>query len=194
MVRVGITGGIGSGKSLVCKVFECLGIPVYYADTRAKEIMNEDCSIITALECQFGKSVYKNGILDKKLLAQIIFTDKSAVEFVNSLVHPAVEKDFMRWSAYHKKSEYCIQEAALLFESGIYKKLDHIITVVCPIEERVKRVIKRDGVSSDQVLARINNQWNDEQKIKLSDFLIYNDNKNSLLNQILKLHNIFIFK
>jgi dephospho-CoA kinase len=194
MVRVGITGGIGSGKSLVCKVFECLGVPVYYADNRAKEIMNEDYSIITTLEGKFGKSVYKNGILDKKLLAQIIFSDKSAVEFVNSLVHPAVEKDFMHWSEYHNKSEYCIQEAALLFESGIYKKLDHIVTVVCPIEERVKRVIKRDSVSTEQVLARINNQWNDEQKIKLSDYLIYNDNKNSLLNQILKLHNIFIFK
>jgi len=192
MVRVGITGGIGSGKSLVCEIFSLLGAPVYNADKRAKELMNQQVEIRNQLVQYFGAELYKNGELDRKYLAGIIFRDKKALDFVNSVVHPAVGADFLKWCENLKDTKYCIKEAALLFESGLYHELDVLVTVVCPEEIRINRVMQRDTISKAMVLERMNNQWKEDEKVKLSDFLIINDNVHSLLKQINELHTNFL--
>jgi dephospho-CoA kinase len=192
MIKVGITGGIGSGKSLVCDIFRKLGVPVYVADDRAKMLMNSDAHIKNQLIERFGASVYKNGTLDRAKLAGIIFEDKEAIGFVNALVHPAVGADFLAWCNARNDQKYVIEEAALLFESGGYKQLDTIITVLAPENMRIERVIHRDGATPEQVKNRMTNQMSDEEKATRSDMVIYNDEKHSLLEQVLNLHYSFI--
>jgi dephospho-CoA kinase len=189
MVKVGITGGIGSGKSLVCKIFSLLGVPVYYADERAKYILNNNTEVIKNLTARFGPNLYLNGELNRAFLANIIFNNKEAITFVNSIVHPAVGFDFVDWTKTLKDTFYCLEEAALLFESGSYKQFDIVITVVSPELIRVKRVMERDKVQRDDVISRMRNQWDDIKKIELSDFVIDNDITNSLIEQVLEIHN-----
>jgi len=191
MIKVGITGGIGSGKSLICDVFRKLGVAVYEADSRAKILMNTYPQIREKLMLKFGKSVYKNGLINKELLAGIIFDNRDALEFVNSIVHPAVALDFQAWCNLQTDSEYVIEEAALLYESGTYKSMDKMITVYAPLDLRLKRVMVRDNVTKEQVLQRMDNQITDEEKVKHSDYVIYNDEKHSLLEQVVDLHKIF---
>jgi dephospho-CoA kinase len=188
MMKIGITGGIGSGKTAVCNIFRGLGIPVYDADTHAKILMSENHAVKLALIDYFGNEVYKNGALNKPFLAQIIFTNKAALEFVNNIVHPVVGNDFAQWSELQKNVPYIIQEAALLFESNLYKALDYIITVTCPEELRIQRVIERDKTTRENVLQRMQHQLPDNEKVRKSDFVVMNDNRESLIEQVHKIH------
>ncbi len=188
MIKVGITGGIGSGKSIVSLVFSALGVPVYYADERANLLMNKDQSIINGLISKFGNNIYNNFLLDRKKLASIIFTDKDALRYVNGLVHPAVGRDSEIWFRSLVNVTYAIKEAALFFESGTDKEVDFMITVIAPLDIRYKRVMDRDGVTREQVMKRMENQLSDEDKISKSDFIIINDDKISVLEQVLNIH------
>jgi len=188
-MKIGITGGIGSGKTTVCKIFETLGIPVYYADDRAKQLMAKNEDLKAQIISHFGEATYNNeGRLNRVHLANIVFNDPDKLLLLNSLVHPAVNQDAERWHRAQKDAPYTIKEAALLFESGSFRQLDRIICVYAPKAARLQRVIQRDGVSEAQVLARMNKQMADFDKIQLSDFVITNNQKKSLIQQVLRIH------
>lgn len=193
MIKVGLTGGIGSGKSVVAKVFETLGIPVYYADDAAKKLMNTDEKLKKEIIKNFGADSYKNGDLDRKYIASIVFNDKEKLELLNSLTHPATILDAKEWIK-KQASPYIIKEAALLFESGANKDLDFVIGVDAPLPLRIKRVMKRDGITEAEILKRIAGQMNDDEKMKLCDFIIYNNEKDLVIPQILELHIKFLEK
>ena len=194
MIKIGITGGIGSGKSTVCRVFENLGVPIFYADVVAKEIMVSDPLLVEGVQSAFGKESYDiGGRLNNKHIAGIVFNDSSKLAVLNALVHPAVFRAFDQWeSAAASKAPYLIKEAALLFESGSYQMCDINILVKAPLELKLSRVMKRDQVSATQVLARMDKQFTDEQKIKMADFLIENDETTSVIEQVLHLHQQFL--
>jgi dephospho-CoA kinase len=187
MIKVGLTGGIGSGKSTVAKVFEVLGIPVYYADEAAKKLMHEDKELKEKIQLQFGKEVYKNGQLDKKHLAGIVFTAPEKLILLNALVHPATLKDADRWMQ-KQLTAYCLKEAALIFESGAQQQLDYVIGVTAPATLRIKRTMQRDGITREEVLARMDKQMDETIKMKLCDFVIKNDEQEMLLAQVIALH------
>lgn len=186
--RLGITGGIGSGKTSVCKVFEVLRVPVFSADREAREIMENDDGIIGKLNSITGKNLYRNGNLDREELARLIFNDNNLIEKVNSLVHPAVFDRFREWSL-NQMAPYVIMEAAILFESGASKFMDRVATVVAPVEQRIERVILRNKLTREQIMDRIKNQMDDETRIKLSDYTINNSENDMILPIILKIHN-----
>lgn len=187
MIKVGVTGGIGSGKSTVCKVFAALGIPVFEADPVAKELMNTDPDLGELLISLFGPSVYLPGhTIDRKYLAGIVFNNPSLLEQLNKLVHPVVRDAFNGWCE-KQKAPYIIHEAAILFESGFYKMMDKTIAVVADESERIGRVTKRDRLTADQVLERIRNQWSDDQRMKMADFAIRNNDKDLIIPQILEI-------
>ena len=187
MIRVGITGGIGSGKSTVAKVFEVLGIPVYYADDAAKSIMNEDEELQQKIKIQFGEQVYKNGQLNRKALADIVFNDPAKLQLLNALVHPATLKDAELWME-KQTTPYAIKEAALIFESGAQEQLDYVIGVHAPAPLRIQRTIHRDGISRDEVMARMNKQIDETIKLRLCNFVITNDEQQLLIPQVMALH------
>ncbi len=170
---IGLTGGIGSGKTTVANYFKSCGIPIYIADDEARKIM-ESASIIEAIKDSFGTDVFENEILNREKLAKIVFNNPERLEKLNSIVHPAVKKHFEQWLLQNQAAPYVIYEAAILFESGRYKDCDIIITVTAPIESRIERVIKRDKTTRELVLKRINAQWTDEKRISKSDFIIEN--------------------
>ncbi|MFV8346402.1 dephospho-CoA kinase [Flavobacterium sp. ZB4P13] len=170
---IGLTGGIGSGKTTIANYFESFGIPVYIADDEARKIM-QTSEIIVAIKNVFGNAVFEKEILNREKLAKIVFNDPEKLEKLNNIVHPAVKKHFDQWLIQHKKVSYIIYEAAILFESGGYKNCDLIITVTAPIESRIQRVVERDKTTRELVLKRINAQWTDEQRISKSDFSIEN--------------------
>jgi dephospho-CoA kinase len=189
LLNVGITGGIGSGKTTVCRIFETLGIPVYYADERAKTIMLESEAVVKKITALFGNDAYlPDGSLNKTLIAGIVFQDKNKLEKLNAIVHPAVLEDSLRWQANQAGAPYTLKEAALLFESGSYQFLDRTITVAAPEKLRIERVVQRDGTSEEQVRSRIKNQWPEEKKIQLADFVILNDGSRSLVKQVWHIH------
>ncbi len=186
-VKVGITGGIGSGKSTVCKMFKLLGIPVFEADIVAKKLINSNEEIKNGLIQLFGNHIYdSNNKLNKKMLADLIFNDESLLEKVNNLIHPAVRDEFILW---HQKqnSKYVVHEAAILFESGFYKMMDFNILVSAPEITRIERVVKRDKIQPEKVESRIKKQWSDEEKRKLANIELVNDNKHLLIPQILEI-------
>jgi dephospho-CoA kinase len=187
-LKIGITGGIGSGKTTVCKIFETLGIPVYYADERAKWLMTNDLELVKNIKILFGKAAYNDGILNRSYIAEIAFSDPQKLEQLNSLVHPAVLRDGEIWQESHPNVPYTLKEAALLFESGSYKQLDKIIVVTAPLELRIQRVLQRDQTSREAVEARIAKQMLEEEKIKRADFIIINDNTHALIPQVLQIH------
>ncbi|SFE86585.1 dephospho-CoA kinase [Chitinophaga sp. CF118] len=188
MLKIGITGGIGSGKSTVSRIFELLGIPVYYADTAAKEIMHTDEDLKHKIKEHFGQSIYNSdGILDRAALGKIVFNDKDQLELLNSLVHPATIRHSDEW-AQKQTSPYVIKEAALLFEAGSAQYLDKIIGVFAPLPMRLLRVMKRDNVSREEVLARINKQIDENIKMRLCDYVIHNDEQQLVIPQVLSLH------
>jgi dephospho-CoA kinase len=189
MLKVGITGGIGSGKTMVCKFFEILGISVYYADYHARRLMETDPLIRQELVKLFGSSVVSKGKIDRKKLALIIFNDTSALKTVNNLVHPAVRKNFITWLSNLPGEGYIIEEAAILFESGAYKLLNFNITVSAPEELRIKRVMTRDNTTREEVLSRISRQMTEQERQKLADAVIMNDESELLIPQVIKLHN-----
>ncbi len=189
MIKIGITGGIGSGKTTVAKVFEQLGIPVYNADYWAKAIMNTEPLVKQRLTELFGKDIYDSeGKADRKKIAEIVFKDKNKLNELNSVIHPAVWLHGKNWLRQHADKPYILKEAAILFESGGDKGLDKVITVSAPKELRLQRVINRDNVTAEEVTARMANQWDDEKKIALSDFVIVNDDKTLVIPQVMKIH------
>jgi dephospho-CoA kinase len=170
---IGLTGGIGSGKTTVAKMFRDQGIPIYIADDEAKKIM-ESNEIIQQVQEAFGKSVIVDSKIDRAKLANIVFNNPEKLELLNKIVHPAVQKHFKNWLKNHLASPFVIKEAAILFETGGHKQCDKVITVVAPQLLRLERVVLRDNSDKESVLQRINNQWSDEKKILLSDFVIEN--------------------
>src|SRR5688572_7077500 len=191
VLSIGLTGGIGSGKTTVAHVFETLGIPVYYADSEAKRIMNEDKDLKEAIFKNFGNASYKNGVLDRAYLSAIVFNDSYKLDLLNSLVHPATIQDANLWMK-NQISPYVIKEAALLFESGAAEHLDYVIGVYAPADIRINRVMERDGLGYEDVLKRMKNQVDEEIKMKLCDFVITNDEQQPVIPQVLKLHEHFI--
>jgi len=194
MLKVGITGGIGSGKSTVASIFEALGVPIYYADDRAKKLMTESQSLVNSIKQNFGDECYhKNGMLNRKYLASKVFRDSNKLEILNSLVHPAVAQDGLEWMTKKKSAGYAytIKEAALLFESESYKSLDKIITVFAPIDLRIERLLKRDDTTEQKIRDRMANQMPDDEKLKRADYVVYNDGSKLLTTQVLELHKIF---
>jgi dephospho-CoA kinase len=185
-ISIGITGGIGSGKSVATKIFNTMGYPVFYADQEAKEIMNTHQEVIQEIKTLFGKDAYLNGDLNKKLLADSIFNHPELKLKINQIVHPRVREQFKRLLE-ESGNQLVFNEAAILFETGAYKSFDYTICVVADKNLRISRVKKRDGMTEKEVLARMNNQWSDKEKIKLADFVIYNNEDDRLLPQILKI-------
>ncbi len=188
---IGITGGIGSGKTFICKKFQEFGVPVYNADERAKFLMENDVVLKQQLIDHFGENIFIDLKLNKKLLASLIFNDKKELAFINSVVHPAVERDVESWKEKHKNEKYLIKEAALLFENGTYKNLDKTILVHAPQDERILRVMQRDHSTKKQVLSRIKNQMSDLDKMENADFIINNNGKNEIDKIVMKLNMLF---
>ena len=189
---VGITGGIGSGKTIISKVFQTLGVPVYNSDDRAKSLLNEDESLKSAVVERFGPETYDaRGMLNRQFLAKTVFADEKKLASLNALVHPAVGVDFSRWTEAHAGQPYLVKEAALLFETGSYRSLDYTILVKAPEEVRVLRILKRDTQRSRRQIADIiNKQLSDSEKEKLADFVLSNDDKELLIPQILEIDKI----
>lgn len=187
MRKIGVTGGIGSGKSTVCKVFEVLGIPVYYADDRARALISSDPRIRKGYKELFGEKVYENGQLNRKLVADKIFSNRSLLEKVNRLVHPVVREDFTQW-VERREAPYVIEEAAVLLESGGQDLLDRVVVVSAPESLRVQRVAKRDGISEAKVRERIKNQWTDLQRREMADYEILADDQHLVVPQVLEIH------
>ncbi|MDQ0638497.1 dephospho-CoA kinase [Pedobacter sp. W3I1] len=194
MYKVGITGGIGSGKTTACKVFEVLGIPVFYADTVAKEIMCTDVLLMEGIKSTFGKeSYFEDGKLNNKHIAGIVFNNDEKLAKLNALVHPAVFRAFDAWEATIPSTvPYTLKEAAILFESGSYKLCDTTILIIAPYEVKLKRLMQRDGVTEEQVMARMDKQLSDEEKTKMADHFIVNDEQQSIIEQVLALHREFL--
>ncbi len=183
---VGITGGIGSGKSLICSVFRILGVPVFEADKSAREITGQNPIVKNELLAYFGPGIYnaEDGCLNRKKLASLIFNNRESLSFVNRLVHPLVKESFDRW-VMKQKSAYILQEAAILFESGFYQFMDLNILITAPVELRIRRVMERDHIIREQIMERMKNQWNDEEKSRLADFVIINDEVHPVMDQVL---------
>jgi dephospho-CoA kinase len=191
MLKVGITGGIGSGKSTVCKMFEALGIPVYYADDRAKYLMQHEHFLIDEIKKYFGDEIYEDGVLNRAMLATTVFKDSTKLELLNSIVHPAVFRDTERWFEQQalKKPKYVLEEAALLVETGSYKNLDKLIVVSAPFQTRVDRLMNRDKIKLEEIMARVRNQLPEEEKVKLADFIISNNGDlENLQSQVAKIN------
>lgn len=191
MKVLGLTGGIGSGKTTVANMFRDLNIPVYIADEEAKKLMNEDPEVIKKIRAIFGEAAYTSGNLDRKFLAEQVFKNNELLEKLNSIVHPAVGKNFEDWKK-HQKSIYVVYEAAILFEKGGYKKCNKNLLITAPHEVRMQRVINRDNTTSTEIQARMNHQWPDEKKEKLADFIIVNDTLSETRKEVRKIHEIML--
>ncbi|CAN5297860.1 dephospho-CoA kinase [soil metagenome] len=187
MLKVGLTGSIGSGKSTVAKIFEVLGIPVYYADAEAKKLMNNHEGLRTSIISHFGDEAYTNTILNREYLAHRVFNDPAQLNILNALVHPITISHANKWMLT-QAAPYIVKEAALIFESGSDKHLDYVTGVDSPEDLRRSRVMERDNIPLEKVLARESNQMNDGEKLLLCDYVIVNDEKKMLLPQVLSLH------
>jgi dephospho-CoA kinase len=192
-LQIGITGGIGSGKSLVCKIFSQLGVPVYDADSHAKRLMTTDGILISGIKKEFGDlSYHTDGMLNRTYLADHVFNDEEKLKTLNSLVHPRVKKDYERWLGLNNTSRYVLKEAALLFEAGTDRALDKIIVVHAPEDVRIRRVLSRDAHRTDQqTKAIMAKQMPEEEKLKKADFVILNDETTLVIPQVMKLHQQF---
>lgn len=187
MLKVGITGGIGSGKSTVCQVFETLGIPVFYADTAARYLMEHDAVLIDNIKQLFGKDIYSNGVLRRDKIAAIVFKDPSVLGKLNSIVHPATIKYGNEWMQ-SQTTPYAIKEAAIFFESGSNKGMDIMIGVYAPEQLRILRVMSRDQVTQEKIIERMSRQMNEEEKMRLCDHVITNDDVTAVIPQVLSIH------
>jgi len=188
--QVGITGGIGSGKSLVCKIFQTLGVPIYDADSHAKALMTTDGILITNIRKEFGHlSFNSDGSVNRSYLGETVFNNPEKLKKLNELVHPRVKEDFTRWAHDHRNHQYVLKEAALLFETGSNKDLNKIIVVHAPESLRIERVMKRDAHRTKELVQEIiKNQMDDEEKMRQADFILYNDENQLLIPQVLDLH------
>lgn len=193
MIKVGLTGNMGSGKSTVAKIFNILGVPIFYADFEAKKILDQQHTILK-LEKQFGSKVIdKQGKIQRDVLATIVFNHPASLKFLNELIHPEVEQAFTSWAEEHKDSTYIIHEAAILFESGFDQYMDEVIYVFAPKDVRINRIIKRDKLSLEKVQQRIKNQWDDFKKTNLSNHIINNGIDDLLIPQVLKINKAYNF-
>ena len=193
MLKIGLTGNIGSGKTTVAQVFELLGIPVFYADDEAKKVMVTDRLLIEGIKQTFGRQAYfDDGSLNRKYISGIVFNNKAELEKLNALVHPAVFRAFDSFDQLHKGAPYVIREAAILFESGSYKMCDRAIMITAPLEVRIARVIERDGISRADVESREARQLSQEEKLKLANDVVINDGKQLVIPQVLALHELYL--
>lgn len=192
-IQIGITGGIGSGKSLICRIFQVLNVPVYDADSQAKKLMTTDGILIDQIKKEFGSLSYnKDGVLNRELLSKTVFNQPEKLAKLNTMVHPRVAVDYSRWIHEQSGARYCLKEAALLFEAGSYQLLDKIIVVTAPDELRIRRVLQRDPYRNKTEVERIiKNQMPQEEKIKKADFVIKNDESELVVPEVLKLHKWF---
>ena len=193
MLKIGLTGNIGSGKSTVARIFESIGIPLFHADEVAKKQLLDE-AVIEGILQKFGKDVFTNKLPDRKKIASLVFNDSVALSYLNSLIHPRVRHELETWFEDQSYYPYAIQEAAILFESGFDKEVDFIVFVSAPVELCIKRVVERDGVKTADVEKRLANQWPQEKKIGLSDFVIQNDENHLLIPQVLEIHHKLIKK
>jgi len=195
MLSIGVTGGIGSGKSTVCQIFSLLNVPIYVSDIRAQQLMISDSRIISELKAQFGDDVYlANHSLNKAKLSQLVFENPNTRTTINSIVHPHVKEDFLHWRSNYTAQPYVIQESALLFETGNWLLMDGIITTICPLDERLERIMKRDTCSQETALQKINSQLDDKFKIEHSLHTINTGINNQILAQVLNIHQQLIQK
>lgn len=185
--RLGITGGIGSGKSTVCRVFNILGIPVFSADIEARIIMDNDQDLKKRINEISGRDMYLKGTLDRREFASMIFNNEELINKVNSIVHPVVFERFNTWTE-EQGSQYVIMEAAILFESGASKLVDNVLTVVTPLEERIQRLLSGGKLTMDQIMDRIHNQIDDDTRMRNSDYVIFNSENDMIIPAILKVH------
>jgi dephospho-CoA kinase len=193
MLKIGLTGGIGSGKTTVAQIFEVLAIPVYYADQAAKDLMNSDPELKNKIIRAFGPEVYKEGKLDNRYLGSLVFNDPEKLALLNSFVHPATVMDAQEWVS-RQNAPYVIKEAAIIFESGLEKNYDLIIGVTAPEALRLERVMARDHLSVEKVLQRMKQQMDDAEKISKCDFVIHNDGVRAILPQVLSIHESLLSK
>lgn len=193
MLKVGITGGIGSGKTIVCRVFETLGIPVFYADDAARYLMENDAALVSSIKALFGEDIYNNGKPDREKIAAIVFADKEKLNQLNALVHPATIRYARQWMD-SAKAPYTIKEAAIFFESGSDKDMDVMVGVYAPLELRLKRAMERGKATKEQVLARMAQQMDEDKKMKRCDYVITNDETQSIIAQVLTLHQALLQK
>jgi dephospho-CoA kinase len=189
MIKLGVTGGIGSGKSLVCSIISAMGYPIFNADSEARRIVEADYEVILAIKNLFGDTIYLNGYLDRKRVAEIVFSNPTLLEELNLIVHPAVAIHFDNWVFHYNSRSLVVMEAAILFESGANKNVDKTLVVTAPLDVRIKRVIERDGLSREAILARMNNQFSQDELVKRGDFIIENDGVQLILPQIVKMIN-----
>jgi dephospho-CoA kinase len=187
IIKVGITGGIGSGKSIVSRVFEVLGVPVYYADDAAKRLMNEYEPMKQALIAAFGPETYTSEQLNRSYLSSVVFNDAAKLSLLNSIVHPATLRDAEEWML-RQNHPYALKEAALIFESGAQENLDLVIGVYAPAHLRIQRVMKRDGITRDEVKARMDKQIDEDIKMRLCDYVITNDEQELVIPQVIRIH------
>ena len=193
VLKVGITGGIGSGKTTVARIFETLGIPVYYADDAAKRLMNEDAILRSKIIFLFGADTYKNDQLNRPFLASVIFNDQQKLNALNSLVHPLTIEDSEKWMQ-QQNAPYVLKEAALVFESEVWRNLDKVIGVSSPYEMRLKRAMQRDDNSNEAVQDRMGKQMNEDEKMKRCHYVIYNNEEQLLIPQVIALHEKLILQ
>jgi dephospho-CoA kinase len=186
-LKLGVTGGIGSGKTTVCRVFAVLGVPVFSADIEAKLLQDTDRELQNKISSIAGKDLFASGKLDRAELARLIFSNKDLLEKVNSVIHPAVFRYFREW-VKKQDSPYTIMEAAILFESGAYRMMDRIVTVVTPMEERIERLVRGNKLSREQITERVKNQIDDESRIERSDYVIFNSENDMIIPAILGIH------
>lgn len=191
MKILGLTGGIGSGKTTVAGFFKELGVPVFIADDEAKILMNSDPELKTKIKEVFGDKAYKNDSLDRKFIANQVFKDKNLLEQLNSIVHPAVGKHFLKWKQ-HQHSAYVVYEAAILFEKGGYKQCDRNLLITAPLGVRVERLVARDQATPEEIEARMNNQWSDDKKAALADFIIENNELSRTRDEVRKIHRFML--
>lgn len=192
MLKIGITGGIGSGKTTVCRIFEALGIPVYYADQEARKLMVSKPILIEQIKQLFGQEAYQNGQINRPYIANIVFQDKKKLNQLNDIVHPAIGDDFLEWADSQVGAPYVVEEAAVMIESGNHQLMDKIILVTAPIDIKVERVKKRDQTTEEQIQNRIKSQLSDEERMPFIDYVIENDNVQHLIPQIINLHKTFL--
>jgi dephospho-CoA kinase len=191
-IRVGITGGIGSGKSLVAKIFSTLDVPVFIADFEAKRILASEEAVVSQVRKNFGEEAYRDGVPDRAFLAKAVFGDSIKRELLNSIIHPEVGKAFDRFCVMHNQAPYVVKEAAILVETGGHELLDFLILVTAPEELRISRVVNRDGADGNAIRQRISAQLSDEEKRIHADFEIINDDKNPVIPKVLQIHNAIL--
>jgi len=187
MLKVGVTGSIGSGKSVVCKIFECLGVPVFRADEEGRRLLREDKTIQKKVKDLFGEPVISDGQLDRKKIASVVFTDPQKLSSLNSIIHPAVRNSFAEWAG-RQNARLIIEEVAILFESAANKGLDKVIVVTSDEKDRIKRAMKRDKITESEVRLRMSRQWSQEEKAAKADFVITNEHTDMLIPQVINIH------